>query len=45
MPQLKKIQPILNELNRDLEGYKLDTRLRQAHFMAQVDKKLGLHFH
>jgi len=41
---VEKIQPILNELNRDLEGYKLDTRLRQAHFMAQVRQEVGPSF-
>lgn len=39
-----KMQPILDELNRDLVGYKLDTRLRQAHFMAQVRQEVGSSF-
>lgn len=38
---ISKMQPILDELNRDLVGYKLDTRLRQAHFMAQVRQEVG----
>ena len=29
-----KMQPILDELNTGLKRYKLDTRLRQAHFIA-----------
>ncbi|MDN5524955.1 glycoside hydrolase family 19 [Acinetobacter sp.] len=41
---VEEMQPILNELNRDLEGYKLDTRLRQAHFMAQVRQEVGPSF-
>lgn len=41
---ISKIQPILDELNRDLVGYKLDTRLRQAHFMAQVRQEVGASF-
>ncbi|MCL9676724.1 hypothetical protein L2096_10890 [Acinetobacter sp. ACZLY 512] len=39
-----KMQPILDELNRDLIGYKLNTRLRQAHFMAQVRQEVGASF-
>lgn len=39
-----KMQPILDELNSDLSGYKLDTRLRQAHFMAQVRQEVGSSF-
>lgn len=39
-----KMKPILDELNRDLVGYKLDTRLRQAHFMAQVRQEVGPSF-
>lgn len=41
---ISKMQPILDELNRDLVGYKLDTRLRQAHFMAQVRQEVGASF-
>lgn len=40
----EKMQPILDELNSDLMGYKLDTRLRQAHFMAQVRQEVGPSF-
>ncbi|NNH00760.1 glycoside hydrolase family 19 [Acinetobacter sp. ANC 5414] len=40
----EKMKPILDELNRDLIGYKLDTRLRQAHFMAQVRQEVGSSF-
>ena len=39
-----KMQPILDELNKDLFGYKLNTRLRQAHFMAQVRQEVGASF-
>ncbi|MDR8085774.1 glycoside hydrolase family 19, partial [Acinetobacter baumannii] len=39
-----KMQPILDELNSDVLGYKLDTRLRQAHFMAQVRQEVGSSF-
>lgn len=41
---VRKMQPILDELNKDLLGYKLDTRLRQAHFMAQVRQEVGPSF-
>lgn len=41
---VSKMQPILDELNRDLIGYKLNTRLRQAHFMAQVRQEVGASF-
>lgn len=39
-----KMQPILDELNRNLEVYKLNTRLRQSHFMAQVREEIGPNF-
>jgi len=39
-----KMQPILDELNRNLEVYKLNTRLRQSHFMAQVMGEIGAKF-
>lgn len=48
--QLKKIFPaadesylgkVADELNRDLEKYKLDTPLRRAHFFAQVRQEAG----
>lgn len=48
--QLKKIFPaadekylemVANELNADLEKYKLDTPLRRAHFFAQVRQEAG----
>ncbi len=38
------ILPILDELNSDLIGYKLDTPLRKAHFMAQVFQEVGPKF-
>ena len=39
-----KMQPILDELNTGLKRYKLDTRLRQAHFMAQAFAETGAEF-
>lgn len=39
-----KMQPVLDELNNNLKEYKLDTRLRQAHFMAQVREEIGGNF-
>lgn len=39
-----KMQPILDELNNNLKEYKLDTKLRQAHFMAQVRQEVGATF-
>lgn len=42
--KVEKMKPILDELNKDLIGYKLDTRLRQAHFMAQVRQEVGYSF-
>lgn len=41
---VSKMLPIMNELNSDLVGYKLDSRLRQAHFMAQVRQEVGASF-
>lgn len=41
---LNKMQVVINELNTSLKGYKLDTRLRQAHFMAQVRAECGSKF-
>ena len=39
-----KIQPILDELNTNLKVYKLDSRLRQSHFFAQVFGEIGAKF-
>lgn len=39
-----KMQPVLDELNIGLKTYKLDTRLRQAHFMAQAFAEMGPEF-
>lgn len=39
-----KMQPVLDELNIGLKTYKLDTRLRQAHFMAQARAESGRFF-
>lgn len=39
-----KLQVIVDELNKGLTEYKLDTRLRQAHFMAQVFAETGDQF-
>ncbi|MDQ8934731.1 glycoside hydrolase family 19 protein [Acinetobacter rudis] len=39
-----KMQPILDELNSDLMGYKLNTSLRKAHFIAQVRQEVGFLF-
>ena len=39
-----KIQPILDELNSNLKEYKLDSRLRQSHFFAQVFGEIGAKF-
>ncbi|MBN6069654.1 glycoside hydrolase family 19 [Aggregatibacter actinomycetemcomitans] len=36
-----RIQSVIDELNSDLEGYKLDTPLRKAHFFAQVRIEAG----
>lgn len=36
-----KMKTIVDELNIGLKGYKLDTRLRQAHFMAQAFAETG----
>ena len=41
---LNKMQVVIDELNTSLKGYKLDTRLRQAHFMAQVRAECGPQF-
>ncbi|ATO19277.1 glycoside hydrolase family 19 [Acinetobacter sp. LoGeW2-3] len=41
---IAKMQPILDELNVNLTAYKLDTRLRQAHFIAQVRQEVGANF-
>ena len=40
----EKMQVIINELNSGLKNYKLDTRLRQAHFFAQVYAESGYLF-
>lgn len=37
----EKMQPIMDELNKNLQSYKLDTRLRQAHFFGQVFGEIG----
>lgn len=39
-----KMQVIIDELNSGLKNYKLDTRLRQAHFFAQVYAESGYLF-
>ena len=39
-----QIIAILDELNTGLKRYKLDTRLRQAHFMAQAFAETGAEF-
>ncbi|MFI8146796.1 glycoside hydrolase family 19 protein [Acinetobacter sp. ABJ_C5_2] len=39
-----KMKPILDELNANLKSYKLDTRLRQAHFLGQVYGEIGSNF-
>ena len=41
---INKMQVVIDELNRGLKGYKLDTRLRQAHFMAQIYAEAGYLF-
>ncbi|MBD1230882.1 hypothetical protein IDM33_14805 [Acinetobacter seifertii] len=50
MAQMQKMWPdvkihqackLLDELNIGLKEYKLDTRLRQAHFMAQARAESG----
>ncbi|OJU84624.1 MAG: glycoside hydrolase family 19 [Acinetobacter sp. 39-4] len=41
---VERIKIILDELNDGLINYKLDTRLRQAHFMAQVFAESGYLF-
>lgn len=38
------MKPIMDELNSDLEGYKLDTTIRKAHFMGQVRQEIGSTF-
>ena len=40
----QRIQLVIDELNSDLEGYKLDTPLRKAHFFAQVKIEAGPKF-
>ncbi|MDY7578874.1 hypothetical protein RGU70_11140 [Herbaspirillum sp. RTI4] len=37
------MQEVADELNTDLEKYKLDTILRRAHFFAQVREEAGSH--
>ncbi|WP_332605509.1 glycoside hydrolase family 19 protein [Acinetobacter sp. ESBL14] len=39
-----KIQPIMDELNANLDAYQLNTRLRQSHFFAQVFGEIGAKF-
>lgn len=41
---VERIKIILDELNNGIMEYKLDTRLRQAHFMAQVFAESGYLF-
>lgn len=41
---LAKMQPIMDELNANLEAYQLNTRLRQSHFFAQVFGEIGAKF-
>lgn len=41
---VERIKIILDELNNGIIDYKLDTRLRQAHFMAQVFAESGYLF-
>lgn len=41
---VSKMQVIIDELNNGLIEYKLDTWLRQAHFMAQVFAETGSNF-
>lgn len=38
------MQTVIDELNIGLKEYKLDTRLRQAHFMAQARAESGRYF-
>lgn len=40
----EKMQPIMDELNKNLQTYKLDTRLRQAHFFGQIFGEIGVKF-
>lgn len=39
-----RIKSVIDELNKDLSGYKLDTPLRRAHFFAQVREEAGSTF-
>jgi hypothetical protein len=37
---LAKMQPIMDELNANIEAYQLNTRLRQSHFLLKFLVKL-----
>lgn len=41
---INKIQVVIDELNNGLKEYKLDSRLRQSHFMAQIYAESGYLF-
>ncbi|MCD7099395.1 hypothetical protein [Stenotrophomonas sp. MMGLT7] len=36
-----KLQSFVDEINENIEGYKLDTNLRLSHFFAQVREEAG----